>query len=45
MLNHILNNYELPPYENFYNLETKSLVKEIYEDDFIKFGYNPEELI
>lgn len=36
---------KLPPYQNFYDAETKKLVFELYEQDFIMLGYDPEESI
>jgi hypothetical protein len=36
---------ELPPFQNFYDAETKRLVFELYEKDFIMLGYDPENLI
>lgn len=34
----------LPPFESFYNHETKQLVQDIYKKDFIKLGYDPSKL-
>jgi Sulfotransferase family len=40
-----INSNKLPRYQNFYDAETKKLVFEIYEQDFIMLGYDPEKSI
>ncbi|WP_338150631.1 sulfotransferase family 2 domain-containing protein [Neobacillus muris] len=35
---------QLPTYKNFYDKETMDLVREIYQQDFEKYGYNAETL-
>lgn len=35
---------DIPSYENFYDDETISIVKNLYADDFKKLGYNPNIL-
>lgn len=34
----------IPEYKNFYDEETKALVKELFKNDFEKYGYNPNDL-
>jgi hypothetical protein len=45
MINSILTNSELPSYENFYDMETMQLVRNIYRKDFSMFGYSPLQII
>jgi hypothetical protein len=45
MLSAVLANSGFPPYQNFYDSVTKQLVNEIYEKDFVMFGYDPDKLI
>jgi len=35
----------LPVFENFYDGETKDLVKELFKQDFEKYGYNKERIL
>lgn len=41
----IIRNSTLPPYQNFYDAETKRLVSELYEQDFIMLGFDPNQLL
>lgn len=40
-----IRNSTLPPYQNFYDAETKRLVFELYEQDFIMLGFDPDQLL
>ena len=35
----------LPQYKNFYDEETRDLVRELFKKDFEKYGYNQNDLI
>jgi hypothetical protein len=45
MLSAVLNNSGFPPYQKFYDAETKQLVKDLYQKDFMMFGYSIENFI
>jgi Sulfotransferase family len=40
-----IRNSTLPPYQNFYDAETKRIVFELYEQDFIMLGFDPDQLL
>jgi hypothetical protein len=41
----LIRNCTLPPYQNFYDAKTKRLVFEIYEQDLIMLGFDPDQLM